>query len=347
MTPRTFLWRTGLRLSVALALTTVPLAAQAYTPLGVGARLGVLPEATARVSAPVLAAAPRDGFSYFDPTTRSVAHHDGTGRLIRRFKVETRPDGRLAMIGHGWYGDVLWVHDPHAEALTVFEGATGERTATFDESRHNLVQVEALTPGGAAVLRGRFPSTRVIGRPSEYGFAVSPGFGLSPDKPAVRMPPDACEEVRRVGQVRDPWCPRSLGVVSPSGEWIATIRPTEATAAGRDAVWVTFHSLRGDTLAVSRVEAPTQERPLPRGSVGDSVRHLPVATSAFATRDGTVWLVQEGGTLNRYIVVSTTGAVIGRYSTPAAVRLVAGTGLRVLGVRTRPNGDAEIVQIGL
>ncbi|HRY09969.1 MAG: hypothetical protein KC544_08010 [Gemmatimonadetes bacterium] len=347
MPARTFLWCTGLRLSVALTLTAVPLAAQSYTPLGAGARLGVLPERTGRVSSSELAAAPRDGFSYFDPANRSIAHHDGTGRLIRRFLVEPRPDGRLAMIAHGWYGDVLWVHDPRAATLTMFEGATGERTATFDESRNNLVQVEALTPRGAAVLRGSFPSTRVVGRPPQYGFAVSPGLGLSPEKPAVLIPPDACEPIRRTGQVRDPWCPRSLGVVSPSGEWLATVRPAEGTTAGRDAVWVTFHSLRGDTIAVAKVEAPVQERPLPRGAAGDSVRHLPVATSAFATRDGTVWLVQEGGTVNRYIVVSTTGAVIGRYSTPATVRLVAGTGLRVLGLRTRPNGEVEIVQIGL
>jgi hypothetical protein len=349
-------------------LAGASLHAQAYRPIDTGRKAVTLPSAEGLPSITAIAAAPGSGFSILHAREGNVHHFDASGRLLRRFgRVTEGPDAFKRLHSHGWHGQSPWVHDLTARSVTVFDGNTGRVSTSINLPPHGPVQAQGLAPNGAPIVYGGF--LRSEGARAQYrlGFALLPGFGMAPKGPFATLPTGDCYLRVAERSVPIPYCQLSIGAVAPNGEWVALVSAAQGAAAGKSALRVVFVTTRGDTLAAVKVEAATAsvtseaagirllEEVRSHRLTGDHEREFrsavaaqpeyPLATALVATNDRTLWLVQHTAAATRYIVVSTDGRIVARYSTAASLQLMAAAGRTAFGVRTLANGLQQVVRV--
>jgi hypothetical protein len=351
------------------SLAGATLAAQTYRPLDIGRNAITLPAAEGLPSITAIAAAPGSGFSILHAREGNIHQFDASGKLLRRFgRVTEGPDAFKRLHSHGWHGQSPWVHDLTARSVTVFDGNTGQVSTSIDLPPHGPLQAQGLAPNGAPIVYGGFQSSVAASPQFSVGFALLPGFGMPPKAPFATLSTNKCHLRLAARSVPVPFCQPGIGVVAPNGEWVALVSAVNAGADGRSAVLVVFVTTRGDTLAAVKVEAPTasvtseaaatrlREDVRSHRLTGDNERQFraavavqpeyPVASALVATNDRTLWLVQHTAAATRYIVVSTDGRVVSRYSTAANLQLMAAAGRTAFGVRTLANGRQQVVRVG-
>src|SRR5690606_20409923 len=89
----------------------------------------------------------------------------------------------------------------------------------------------------------------------QRGIATLPRFGVLPASPPIALPPDECLLMLAGAGATIPWCQGTLAAGGPTGEWIVVVSAAKKLAT-QPAVDVLFLSVRGDTIASVRVEAP-------------------------------------------------------------------------------------------
>lgn len=355
-------------LCIVLPIGSADLAAQAYRALDTGRNAVTLPSASGLPTITAIAAAPGSGFSILHEREGNIHQLDANGWLVRRFgrsSDSTVPFQRLYT--YGWHGQIPWAHELYSERVAVFDATTARVSTMIELPKIGPVRVQGMTPDGAPVVFTHFQQPNGSKPEFRFGYAVLPGFGISPKAPIATLPSDQCD--MRLGDafVPIPWCQQASGVVAPNGEWLAVVSEAPGRGAGRAAVQVVFLSMRGDTLASLRVEAPiapvtaadaavhlqseVRSRRLNSGharQLRDAVAaqpHYPIASWLIATNDRTVWLVQQTASATRYIVVSTGGREMARYSTSANVQLMAVAGQTAFGVRSSASGAQQVVKV--
>src|SRR5690606_27029956 len=72
---------------------------------------------------------------------------------------------------------------------------------------------------------------------------------------------------------------------------------------------------------------------------------VPAVTSIIPTRDQTLWLAQESPGLSRYVVLSTSGQVVERYTIAESLRLLVVGGRTGIGIRKRSGRPPDFVRV--
>ena len=331
---------------------------QAETVLRVSERLGAVPKWIDPDRTEIVAA-PNGGYSVFDATRHSIVLFESDGHLARRFPVVA---GRKpSQIRHGWYGELLWIGDAPARSLKLFDATSGQAVAGPQAPLAGAIQVVAITPDGGLVVLGRFPFGSASGR---FGYALASGIGLGPSQVIVGQPIEECGVSLGGDLALIPWCQRVLVAVSPTGEWIASVHPMSGAAHRAGMIEAITVTIQGDTIGRVRMEGVF--RNVPATVVADFLRRVaaegrvsvlgtqlseqaeylvPAVTSIIPTRDQTLWLAQESPGASRYVVLSTSGHVVGRYTIAESLRLLAVGGRTGIGIRKRDGRAPEFVRV--
>lgn len=269
----------------------------------------------------------------------------------------------------GWNGSVLWVHDVGSHRLTFLDPTRSR----FQESRTLPLGVGplypiAVAPGGDVLAMGAVRLSDAAPPRIQRGAGWITQDGRAPGRLVATLPDTRCETEIRGRSLAIPYCQKSLLVAGPDGSWVGVIEPLDGRTFV-SSVRVTWYDKKGDRLDILEVSSPRREVPSSElestlravarsfamsGTDEESLNDIvggeavyPLASSAFSTAVGDIWLVQRTNDRWHYTVVARGTAPVKSFSTDISLRLLAANEAAAIGVRAAPDGEETIVRVRL
>ncbi|MDX2261748.1 MAG: hypothetical protein SFU84_08625 [Gemmatimonadales bacterium] len=362
------------------AVTSVsPLAGQVVPFLPVRHDLRI-DGAAADLSRTVHLAVGRDGtIIVAQPDDHHLRFYSPTGKEIGRFGRRGEGPGEFQSMGvyAGWVGESFWQGNVWPARL-VMVGPTRalQRTLTLPplrpQTRLLFHTVIGLLPGANVVIQGtlaRAPSNPTWARRIRDSLAtvvlLVDSSGTIRSLVAVAPELEAgCMTSVNGRQRPAPECMKWFGAISPNSDRYVWVQPRVGPGAS-GTMRVTSIHIAGDTAYARDIPIPL-ERIVARqsdsiraariaGATGEQLRQdyaamkLPTffrpVHGIVAGSDGRTWIALRGqGSERSWLVLSPTGAVVGRVRIPENVRVVVADATHFWGIETDEDGIHSVVR---
>lgn len=314
------------------------------------------------------------------PREHNIKVYDSSGRFLQILGRQGGGPGEFSSILQmGWLADTLWVTDPAASRVSKFS-RQGQVISTQRIEGPLLPSVgrpltpAALLPGNRLITSALMGATGAGAKSQEVILEMSPtgtisgGYGARDFTGALTRVVVGTRSVQFVQPFRN----LPLYAVAPRGSHVVVLDQRAPLSASADSFRITSLRSPGDTIfSLPFTFRPTRTPPALRDSIvqarreslsrlgasprvisrilDDSLRvpdFLPVVQQLLTSDDGRTLLghADTGTGVVEWTILSRTGQLAGRFTTPSGVRLLAFTEDRYWGVVKDDLGVSNVVR---